>query len=287
MKKNHFVNLIVAFYLLLPTAGFTAGNGVVSRPTLSSTPAAAPIVISASGAAAANIQPAVDDFRSRLGANNGIGGAFPSGRREINWDGVPDNFAAPNNLPPDFFNNNSKRGAVFGGAGSGFQVSAKTGNPTSTALRFGHINNTYPANFTTFSAERLFTTIDSNVYDIFFFIPGTNQPALVRGFGVVFTDVETAESTKIEYFNGARSLGIFDVPPSSNAGLSFVGVDFEIPTITHVRITSGQAALGPGVNDLTDYGDNDLVVMDDFIYGEPAPRLFLHLPFIRVGNGGG
>ncbi len=282
MNKHHTLKLVVVLYLLFPAAGLAAGNDVIHLATPSPASAAAPIVISASGASAANIQTAVDDFRTRLGANNGVGGTFPSGRREINWDAVPDGFAAPNHLPANFFNNNSKRGAVFGGAGSGFQVSAKNGNPTNTAVRFGQINNSYTANFAVFSPERLFTTIGSNVYDIFFFVPGTNQPALVRGFGAVFTDVETAGSTKLEFFSGATSLGVFPVPTSSNAGLSFMGVDFEFPTITRVRITSGQAALGPAADDLSDGGYDDLVVMDDFIYGEPAAQPFLYLSLIRA-----
>src|SRR4051794_40131850 len=32
------------------------------------------------------------------GANNGVGGSFGNGFRAINWDGVPDAFAAPNSL---------------------------------------------------------------------------------------------------------------------------------------------------------------------------------------------
>src|SRR5919201_4156774 len=65
------------------------------------------------GADAAAIQGTVDAFRAELGSNNGVGngGTFAAGRREINWDGVPDQFADPNDLPLDFFNVNSPRGA--------------------------------------------------------------------------------------------------------------------------------------------------------------------------------
>ena len=49
---------------------------------------AGPVVRQASGADAAAIQAAVDQFRTDLGANNGPGGGpSSSGRREINWDG--------------------------------------------------------------------------------------------------------------------------------------------------------------------------------------------------------
>ena len=110
------------------------------------------IVRSASGSSPASIAPAVDQFRADLGStNNGVGGTFPSGHREINWDGVPDALAAPNNLPANFFNSNSPRGVVFSTPGSGFQVSAKTGNPTVTELRFGNLNPNYPFDFQTFS----------------------------------------------------------------------------------------------------------------------------------------
>jgi hypothetical protein len=54
----------------------------------------APILFSAEGANAAAIQATVDAFRATLGANNGVGGSFPDGRREVNWDGTPDAQAA-------------------------------------------------------------------------------------------------------------------------------------------------------------------------------------------------
>ena len=110
-------------------------------------------------------------------------GSFGSGRREINWDGVPDAFAAPNNLPVDFFNVNSPRGVVFTTAGTGFQVSANAVNPTNTPVLFGNINPTYPSLFQTFSPQKLFTALSSNLLDVDFFVPGSTTPALTRGFG--------------------------------------------------------------------------------------------------------
>ncbi|HEV2008081.1 MAG TPA: hypothetical protein VGQ88_05085, partial [Burkholderiales bacterium] len=57
---------------------------------------AAPITFSASGSNAASIQTTVDFFRASLGTlNANTAGSVGSGRREINWDGVPDAFSAP------------------------------------------------------------------------------------------------------------------------------------------------------------------------------------------------
>src|SRR5207302_6558111 len=84
--------------------------------------------LEATGANAAAIQSTVDSFRTSLGTlNANTAGSVGSGRREINWDGVPDNKAAPNALPADFFNTTSPRGAVFATAGSGFEVSGNSG----------------------------------------------------------------------------------------------------------------------------------------------------------------
>ena len=75
--------------------------------------------LSASGATPGDIQSTVDQFRARLGANKGVGGTFCSGRREINWDGVPDAFSSPNALPGNFFNANSPRGLTMTTPGTG------------------------------------------------------------------------------------------------------------------------------------------------------------------------
>src|SRR4051812_18081170 len=79
----------------------------------------------AAGANAASITAAVNDFRADLGTlNPNVAGSFGSGRREINWDAVPDVFSAPNLLPNNFFNVNSPRGVIFSTPGTGVAVSA-------------------------------------------------------------------------------------------------------------------------------------------------------------------
>lgn len=225
---------------------------------------AATTVYNAAGANAAAIQGTVDSFRADLGAiNPNVAGSFGSGRREINWDGVPDSFAAPNNLPADFFNVNSPRGVVFSTTGSGFQVSANAGI---APVEFGNIDPNYPQLFTTFSSQRLFTALGSTITDVSFFVAGSATAAVTRGFGAVFSDVDLANLSSIEYFDAADvSLGTYFVQNTpGNQTLSFLGVTFDTPMVSRVRITNGNQILAPG-NTFT-----DLVVMDDFIYGEPV-----------------
>ncbi len=229
---------------------------------------AAPVLFSAQGADAAAILPAVTAFRNDLGAlNPNVAGSFGSGRREINWDGVPDTLAAPNNLPANFFNSNSPRGVVFATPGTGFQVSARFGV---APIEFDDINPTYSGLFQTFSPQRLFTAIGSNITDVSFFVPGSAALASVSAFGAVFTDVDLANTTSLQFFDLSNQLlgASFFVPSAgagANATLSFLGVKFDAgERIGRVRITSGNAALGGNES-----GATDLVVMDDFIYAEP------------------
>ena len=226
---------------------------------------AAPVVLSDAGANAAAIQGTVDAFRASLGdLNPNVVGSFGSGRREINWDGTPDNFSAPNNLPPNFFNSNSPRGAEFSTPGSGVQVSANAGV---APIEFGNIDPSYPDVFEIFSAQRLFTALDSTITDVNFFVPGTSTKALSSGFGVVFTDVDLDNTTGIEFFDVLdQSLGQFFAPAfQGDETLSFLGVRFdEGSVVSRARITSGNQILALGNT------ADDLVVMDDFIFGEPV-----------------
>jgi hypothetical protein len=227
------------------------------------------LVIEATGADATSITAARDAFRLVLGGGDvaGANGSFGGLRREINWDGVPDAFSAPNNMPADFFNVNSPRGAVFATPGTGFQVSANAGI---APIQFDNIDPTYSQTFEPFSPQRLFTSLGSNVVDVDFFVPGTSTPASINGFGAIFSDVDLANTTSIELFDThSNSLGTFFVPatPGSET-FSFLGISFVDSVIAHVRITSGNFPVGTGVTDQN--GDlRDVVTMDDFLYSEP------------------
>jgi hypothetical protein len=213
---------------------------------------------------------AVNRFRRLLGPDNGgAPGGRARGRREINWDAVPDQFAAPHALPGDFFNSATApraRGAVLRTPGDHVAVSADSDNPDGAAVRFGDVNPTYVNQFRTFSAERLFSPIGSNVVNLTFRVPGTHRRAAVRGFGAVYTDVDRREGTAFRYYDRrGRLLGTYAVPVS-RGGLSFLGVRFARAIVARVRIEYGSATLGPD-----DSARYDVAVMDDFLYGEPRP----------------
>jgi hypothetical protein len=135
-------------------------------------------------------------------------------------------------------------------------------------------NPTYAKIFKTFSPSRLFTPAGSNITEGSFFVPGTNgaSPATVTGFGAVFTDVDQPDGgkgpgkpTMIEYFDrSGRQIFSSSVPPSPGDGnLSFIGIIFSDARIASFRITTTDA---PG---RFDDRKHDIVMMDDFIYGEP------------------
>ena len=214
--------------------------------------------------ATGSITSKVEEFRAALGPSNGTtAGEQPSGRREITWDGAGANpFNNRNDFPANFFNTNVKSGAVFTTSGTGFR---------NDSTSFADVNPAYANQFTFFSATKIFAPVGSNQLDQLFQVAGQPTPATVRGFGIVFSDVDIADKTTIQLFAAdGTSLGKFAAPIRSDvAGLSFVGVTYDQPIIARVRITLGTGALAPNVNDVSAGGTVDLVVLDNLIYGEP------------------
>lgn len=234
-----------------------------------------PAVFQAAGPTAASIQASLDAYRLALGGdNNGIAkGPLTSGRREINWDGGGSTATALGPTPLTQFLDG--RGSLFVTPGSGFVQAT----PSGLAQTFS--NPTYEKVFQPFSQSRLFSSIGSNVTVVTFFVPGSagGLVATTRGFGAIFSDVDLPDgrgpgakrgnrksSTLVEYYGlDGRLLYSSFVPASpGDAGFSFFGITFKDARVASVRITAGNVA--PGPDDERPY---DIVMTDDFIFGEP------------------
>ncbi|MGR9087469.1 MAG: hypothetical protein ACU841_10395 [Gammaproteobacteria bacterium] len=246
-----------------------------------------PTVFQAAGPTAASIQGTIDAYRLALGdANNSNApGPLAGGRREINWDGGGNNQNTALAGNP-FAGFQASRGALFTTPdGTGFVQAPADADPVlfPPGGLAGVFNNpTYGSIFSTFSPQRLFSVIGGKKTEVNFFVPGGgNLPATTAGFGAVFTDVDfpggsgsgkkrgnRKATVLIEYFgaDGKRLFSSFVPASPGDAGLSFFGIVFDDARIARVRITSGNVAPGPD-----DGGRRDVVVMDDFLYGEPQP----------------
>ena len=240
---------------LAATIGLLSASAAWAVPVLTT--------FEAAGANPAAITATRDAFRTAIGGGSvaGANGSFGGLRREINWDGVPDVRSDPNPLPADFFNVNSPRGVVFSTPGTGFLVSANAGLATPTLFGF-------PNDFQTFSPQRLFTAVSSNVTDVRFFVPGTNTAATTSAFGLIFVDVEVAGLTSLQFFDQNDAL-IYshDALAAGNQGLTFLGATVSGGAISRVRITSGLNTIVS--NGVLGNPNDDAVVMDDFLYAEP------------------
>jgi hypothetical protein len=270
MKRHKLLTIVAAFGVLSMMVSVPVRQAYTAQA-----PFVAPSVFQAAGPTADSIQGAVDEFRAALGIDNGNNPGQLDGRREINWDGGG---AATNTTGPEtpFETFLDIRGARFTTKGAGLSQAT----PLGLATLFK--NPEYETIFSTFSPQRLFTPVGSNITEALFFVPGTAgaTPASVIGFGAVFTDVDQPggkgpgrgqnlqASTLLEFFDADdKRLFTSFVPASPGDGsFSFFGVLFDEASISRVRITTGTAA--PGRND---DAKQDIVMMDDFIFGEPQP----------------
>jgi hypothetical protein len=226
-------------------------------PTILST------VIKIGGDGAALTNP-LTEFKVLLGDPvNGAPGQV-TGRREVNWEGVPANFNNNNTFPLDFFNvtdangpNGRKRGLVYVNTGSPIRIDSS---------KFEELDASYAAQLPAFSGKRALVSATSTVSEIVFKVAGTNTDAFVKGFGIIFIDVDDANSSSLEFFNGNRSLGVFKAPVGA---FSLLGVRFPDEKVTRIKITAGNGVLAAGVKDVSSGGNKDIVAYDDFFYDEP------------------
>lgn len=234
-------------------------------------------VIAATAKKAQHLVPAFEAFRGLLGGENN-GNALESksdGHRQISWDAD----AIPFDMPGDFFAN--KYGCVITTSdldGNEFRVSNP---PNSSGVQDDRFDSIIPSSqaqeFVAFTEEkRLFSPLHDNEIYVNFVDPGdTSKFAKVTGFGAVFIDVDSRRSSKMEFLDvdGCKLLEV-QVPPAAS-GLSFLGAHLgNDATIATVKITIGEIAIGhddlaQSNHSATNVKSRDLVVMDDFLYGEP------------------
>lgn len=229
--------------------------------------ALAAVVMTGAAATPSGLEGVTGEFRALVsagGTNNGVGGTFPDGRREVGWDVASlDPLQVPAAMPGNFFNAFSMRGLELTTPGS-LRVSgrAASGSPD---VRFSTLNPAVASNLQTFSPERLLAVYGSTTVEATFFMPSApSQRAYVRGFGAVFADVTVFGPSRLEAFGRSGALLASVEVPAAAGGLSFAGVWMDDGEwIDHVRLTVGQTGIE------TTGGVLDIVALDDFIYAEP------------------
>jgi hypothetical protein len=224
-------------------------------------PAPEAIVLSASG----DINPKLNEFRALLGNVLNTTPGQTSGRREINWDAVPDTYATQK-LPSDFFN------PVAPGSPEGLQRGFRYSTDVDARVSsngFADFDASNGTEFSSFSGAKTFSAVSSSLWNVDFQVAGQPVEASVKGFGAVFSDVDNASSTTMEFFAGQKSLGVYAVPAKTTGNHSFLGVYFPKEKVTRIQIKQGDAVLANGVKDVSSGGSKDLVIMDDFLYDEP------------------
>lgn len=218
-------------------------------------------VVSDSGRMAADIRDGFDRFTKLLGdPDNGDKPAARRGRRSINWDAD----GVPFDMPPDFFAKNVPRGAIFKAKRDEFRVSNPPPKQHIVDNRFDSLNRRLAKQLIVFSPARLFTPLRDNEMEVHFEVPGRlGKRATTTGFGAVFADVDREHTTSLEFFDRHGRRLAKEFARAQGGGLSFLGVVFDKPIVASVKITLGNRKI------MDSDRDGDVVVADDFVYGEP------------------
>jgi len=282
-----FTTLMAHRRLLAPAARFTPrAEALEERRLLSLTPGnpvTAGTPVAYSGAGGTNTAGAAHDalaaFETAIGGANNGATASPQtgGFRTINWDGVKldgtdfggdttvINSGKTVGIPLNRF---QERGIFFN------QVYAVSNDG------FADVNPAAAGLFPAFSPANTFVMFNDNGIDFSFVQPSdhstTALPEEARGFGAVFLNVQSPNTTSIEYFHGSQSLGKFFVPVGTAGQPEFLGELFSNPIVTNVTLTLGTDVLFTFNGSTFAAGGTDsppthnLVATDDFAYSEPV-----------------
>lgn len=228
---------------------------------------------------------ALQAFQKAIGGsdNGATASAQSTGYRTINWDDVKldgtDFSGASTTIKANTTvaiptNRYQERATQFAAS---YAVSIDSGSGS-----FTDVNPNVSSLFASFSAKNTVTSFNNNVIGVTFVLASnhttTPSAGATKGFGAIFRNVEVANSTSIEYFNGGTSLGKFFAPASTTKGDAvFLGELFSSSIVTSVQITLGQGAVFSfnGTTAISGGSDNpaalqNLVAADDFVFAEPA-----------------
>jgi hypothetical protein len=292
--KNQRIQLIVAGVLgvLLWASGNSAINAA-DPPLTPGNPLSGVTHTEFSGVGGTNTSvtsstanAALTAFEAAIGGvRNAAASPQTGGFRAINWDGVAldgtdfggnTTIIVSNKVVGIPINRFETQGVLFEEI---YAVSGPVGGADQST--FVSVNPNVSTLFPAFSPTKTFAMFNDNTIGLSFILasPATATPVRVatRGFGAIFRNIRITNSTSIEYFNGARSLGKFFVPVGTGGQAEFLGELFNAPIVTSVQIVCGTDTLFTfdgltfkgTTTDNTSTGHN-LVVTDDFAYAEPV-----------------
>jgi hypothetical protein len=220
---------------------------------------------------------ALNAFATAIGGQNNGDNPFsgPSGFRRINWDGVKvdgtdfggqDTVITSGHTVGIPLNRFESRGVFFGAVYAVTNDGFVDVNPA--------VNGLFPA----FTAKNTFAMFNDNGIDFKFVAASPPGNILVsaasRGFGAIFINVQTPNTSSIEFFHGSQSLGKIFAPVGGAGVPVFIGELLSSPIVTSVELTLGTDVIFKFDGTTVTAGSSaaaNVADTDDFVYAEPVP----------------
>jgi hypothetical protein len=254
--------------------GFGCACGVGAPAAEASLSVPSPATFSGSSASGTPVPVALAAFEAAAGGsdNGTTPGEHGTGFRHVTWNGIAVDGSDPGStvIVP---------GHVVAVSRGRLQPWGVELGPAVAVADDGFASVNSNADFSAISPDNMWAPFNSDTTALQIVDPAapasTPVPALTRGLGVVFLNVETAGTT-IQYYNGDTLLGQASAPQGRT---SFVGLLFGEPVITRVVITLGTATIFDFDGSTATAGGQDptgLVAAQDVVLAEPgagAPTL--------------
>jgi hypothetical protein len=244
-----------------------------------------------------------DNNQIIIGGVKGPSGTQLTGHREVVWDGVPEALRNKDNFNPEFFDRQDagaagvRGGIIFKSGGVGQEVNdafagalpdaALVGPPANENAPvggdFSNLSSAFSGNLLAFTQSAAFAPLGSTSTEITFRVPGSTTPATVHGLGIVFSSVDKANSSYVEYFDEAGGVVAKIFSPVQDKGrfpfegpaiaerfsYTFVGFNDASKRIARVVVVSGDVPIDEAQDDFP-ASPGDVVIFDDVYYSEPA-----------------